>query len=764
MALILQVLLPFIIAPFVPLIGKKSSGRVLGIVLSMVPLGLFLLFLYDAFNLPLAGALPVVYEWIPRMGVELALRADGLSLLFGMIITGIGTAVFLFAGGYLGDDSGTTKFYIYILIFMGAMLGVVFSDNLLLLFVFWELTSLSSFLLIGFKHKYLESRYAALQALLVTGLGGLSLLAGVILIYIEAGTFSISALIANPGLITSSGNLTLIMILLLGGAFTKSAQFPFHFWLPNAMEAPSPVSAYLHSATMVKAGVFLVARMNPVFASTGLWGDILMVFGGYTMFLGAFLSLKQTDLKRILAYTTLSVLGTLMMLTGYGTEAAYKTMVIYLTAHSLYKGALFLTAGAVDHSTGTRDVRVLGGLAGKMPVTAFAGITAALSMSGVIPFVGFIGKEYLYSTALDGAPILFFAVLFTGVAMVYSALQAGVQPFFGKGGETPKVAHEGDFTLFTGPAVASVVSLVLGLFAAALLSPVASMAVTSIAGVESSVKTGLWHGFNVVFLLSLATLAAGYGLFKMRDKLFLLPAVYGPLEYLMPSKLYDKALKLLVNTSKWQTSFFQNGYLRYYIITIFVTALALAGGYFVYHLDISRINPDSSIALHEIFVGIAIVSGALIAAVSSSRLFAVLGLGITGAGVALVFIMYGAPDLALTQFAIETLSVILFVLAIYKLPGFLKISNKGAKIRDLVIASSVGVFVVLLILAVYSVENQTVLKDYFARNSVPGGMGRNIVNVILVDFRSIDTMGEITVLGIAALGIYGLVKLVRRDG
>jgi len=515
---------------------------------------------------------------------------------------------------------------------------------------------------------------------------------------------------------------------------------------------------------MVKAGVFLVARMNPVFASTGLWGDILLVFGGYTMFLGAFLSLKQTDLKRILAYTTLSVLGTLMMLTGYGTEAAYKTMVIYLTAHSLYKGALFLTAGAIDHATGTRDVRLLGGLAGKMPVTAFAGIAAALSMSGVIPFIGFIGKEYLYSTSLEGAPILFFAVLFTGVAMVYSAIQSGIHPWFGKKGALPKEPHEGDFTLFTGPVVASAASLILGLFATLLISPLASMAVTSIYGVETSLKTGLWHGFNVVFLLSLATLAAGYGLYKMREKLFLLPAVYGPLEYLMPSKLYDKALKFLVKTSKWQTSFFQNGYLRYYIITIFFTALLIAGGYFVHYFDISAVSIDTSAGLHEIFVGIAMVSGAVIAAVASSRLFAVLGLGITGAGAALVFVMYGAPDLALTQFAIETLSVILFVLAIYKLPGFLKISNKGAKIRDLAIASSAGVFVVLLILAVYSLENQTLLKDYFAQNSVPGGMGRNIVNVILVDFRSIDTMGEITVLGIAAIGIYGLVKLVKRDG
>lgn len=764
MALILQVLLPFIMAPFVPVIGRKSSGRVLGIVLSVVPLGLFLLFIFDSLNVPLAGAAPVVYQWIPQVGVELAFRADGLSLLFGMIITGIGAAVFLFAGGYLGNGPDTTKFYIYILIFMGAMLGVVFADNLLLLFIFWELTSLSSFLLIGFKHKYFESRYAALQALLVTGLGGLSLLAGVILIYIDAGTFSISTLISNPALVTSSENLTLIIVLLLGGAFTKSAQFPFHFWLPNAMEAPSPVSAYLHSATMVKAGVFLIARMNPVFTSVDLWSNALLIFGGYTMFLGAFLSLKQTDLKRILAYTTLSVLGTLVMLTGYGTEAAYKTMVIYLTAHSLYKGALFLTAGAIDHATGTRDVRILGGLVRKMPVTAFAGIAAALSMSGVIPFVGFIGKEYLYATALDGAPVLFLLLLFTGVAMVYSAIQAGIHPWFGKGSATPKEPHEGDFTLYTGPAVASAGSLLLGLFAAMILSPLSGMAVTSIAGVETNVKTGLWHGFNVVFMLSLATIAAGYGLYKMREKLFLLPAVYGPLEYLMPSKLYDKALKLLVATSKWQTGFFQNGYLRYYIITIFVTALALAGGYFIYHLDLSDISIDTSLELHELFVGVVIVSGAAIAATVKSRLYAVLGLGMTGAGVAIIFIMYGAPDLALTQFAIETLSVILFVLAIYKLPGFLKISNKGSKIRDLVIASFTGIFVVLLILAVYSIDHSTALKEYFAQKSVPEGMGRNIVNVILVDFRSIDTMGEITVLGIAALGIYGLVKLVRKEG
>jgi len=361
--LILQVLLPFLFAPLVPVISKNISGRVMGILFSLLPFGLFLLFLFDYVSLPAGGFPPTVYEWIPALGIDLAMRADGLGLLFGLIITGIGAAVFLFAGNYLGDGTETRKFYIYILLFMGAMLGVVFSDNLLLLFIFWELTSLSSFLLIGFKHKYIESRYAALQALLVTGLGGLSLLAAVILIYLSAGTFSISELIKMPSLVTGSENLTAIILLLLLGAFTKSAQFPFHFWLPNAMEAPTPVSAYLHSATMVKAGVFLVARMNPVFAEIGLWSDLLLWFGGYTMFLGAFLALKQTDLKKILAYTTLSVLGTLIMLLGYGTEFAIKTMTIYLVAHALYKGTLFLTAGAIDHSTGTRDVRLLGGLA-----------------------------------------------------------------------------------------------------------------------------------------------------------------------------------------------------------------------------------------------------------------------------------------------------------------------------------------------------------------------------------------------------------------
>ena len=762
--LILQVLLPFIFAPFVPVISKNISGRVTGILFSLLPLGLFLLFLFDFFSLPVSGFPPVAYEWIPSIGVELAMRADGLSLLFGLIITGIGAAVFLFAGSYLGTGKDTVKFYIYIMIFMGAMLGVVFSDNLLLLFIFWELTSLSSFLLIGFKHKYIESRYAALQALLVTGIGGLSLLAAVILIYLSAGTFSFSEMIKNPSLITGSSNLTAIILLMLGGAFTKSAQFPFHFWLPNAMEAPTPVSAYLHSATMVKAGVFLVARMNPVFAEIGLWGDLLLWFGGYTMILGAFLALKQTDLKRILAYTTLSVLGTLMMLIGYGTELAIKTMIIYLVAHALYKGTLFLTAGAIDHSTGTRDVRILGGLAKKMPVTAFAGIAAALSMSGVIPFVGFIGKEYLYENALKGEPVLVFAVFFSGVVMVFSAIQAGLHPWFGQGTETPKEPLEGDFTLTLGIGVTATLGLVLGLFSSSLLSGIATHAVSPVLGKEIVVKAGLWHGFNFIFVLSLATLAAGYGFYRVREKFYLLPQVYGPLEYLMPSKLYDKALKLLVITSKKQTSFFQNGYLRYYIITIFATAVLLAGGYFVLHFDAGTISIDPRIEIYEIFIGLVMIAGALVAALANSRLYAVTGLGITGFGMAIIFIMYGAPDLALTQFSIETLSVILFVLALYKLPRFLKISNKSAKIRDVVIASTVGIFITFVILAVYSVEHSTALKQFFAEKSLSDGKGRNIVNVILVDFRSIDTMGEITVLGIAAIGIYGLVKLIRRDG
>ncbi|GAB1442897.1 putative monovalent cation/H+ antiporter subunit A [Ignavibacteriales bacterium] len=757
-----QILIPFLIAPFVPLIGKKREGRDLGIVLAMIPFLLFISFLFEFINLTPAAISPEIYQWIPSIGVELAFRSDGLSLLFGLIITGIGSAVFLFAGGYLGKGIETVKFYIYILIFMGAMLGIVFSDNLLLLFIFWELTSFSSFLLIGFKHNYVASRYAALQALLVTGLGGLSLLAGVILINSVTGTFSISTIVADPSMIRESSLLVPIIILILGGAFTKSAQVPFHFWLPNAMEAPTPVSAYLHSATMVKAGVFLVARLNPVFAGVELWNDSLMIFGGSTMVVGAFLALKQTDLKKILAYTTLSVLGTLIMLTGYGSDMALTTMIVYLTAHALYKGTLFLTAGAIDHSTGTRDVRILGGLLKKMPFTAYAGTVAAFSMAGMIPMVGFVGKELLYETALKGEPALFFGVLFAGVVMVYSAIQAGIHPYFAPERETPLSPHEGDFTLTAGTVTAATIGLILGVLASNLLSGLVSLAVLPIAGKTVVVSLGLWHGFNMVLFLSMGTIIAGYGLYTVREKLYLLPRVYGPLEFLMPSKLYDKALNLLMFTSKSQTSFFQNGYLRNYIITIFATAMLLVGGYFFYHLDLTELIIDPSMELHEAMAGVVIIAGAIIGAVAKSRLYAVMALGITGLGVALVFILYGAPDLALTQFSIETLSVILFVLAIYKLPKFLNLSNKTSKIRDLIIASAMGVFITFVILAVYVHEHSTELKDFFAAESLPGGKGRNIVNVILVDFRAIDTMGEIMVLGIAAIGIFGLVKLVKK--
>ncbi|WP_232319776.1 proton-conducting transporter membrane subunit [Prosthecochloris sp. HL-130-GSB] len=390
----------FLLSALAPLLYRRFS-RYFGWIAVVFPLALLAGVLS---NYPEVSAGNVIREsvsWVPSLGVNFSFMLDGLSMTFALIITLVGAAVFLFAGTYMRDYVDAGRFFLYIGLFMMSMLGLVLSDNMVLMFVFWELTSITSFLLIGFNHHKDSSRSSALQALLVTGGGGLALLAGILLLYQVTGSFEMSSLRNMSGLITSHPLYPAIVVLLLAGAFTKSAQFPFHFWLPNAMEAPTPVSAYLHSATMVKAGIYLIARMNHEIGGTALWQDSLIVTGAVTMLFTAVLAFPQTDLKKLLAYSTLAVLGTLVMLLGIGTELAIKAFFIYLVAHSLYKGTLFLVAGTLDHATGTRDVRQLGGLWRVMPVTAFTALLASLSMMGVIPLVGFIGKEAVYTSILE---------------------------------------------------------------------------------------------------------------------------------------------------------------------------------------------------------------------------------------------------------------------------------------------------------------------------------------------------------------------------
>jgi multicomponent Na+:H+ antiporter subunit A len=668
--------------------------------------------------------------------------------------------------------------------FMASMLGLVLADNIIALFVFWELTSISSYLLIGYYHEEEESRFAALQALLVTGSGGLAMLAGLVLLGEVGGSWELSGLLSQGEAVRSNLLYGPILVLILIGAFTKSAQFPFHFWLPGAMAAPAPVSAYLHAATMVKAGVYLVARLSPILGGTSSWTTWVVGFGAATMLLGAYIAWQQTDLKRILAYSTVSALGSLMMLLGLGSPMAIEAAIVFLIVHSFYKGALFLVTGAVDHESGTRYITELGGLGKIMPITATAAGLAALSMGGIPPFLGFVGKELIYEATFSGGygyPVEanaaeFIAYLLTAVAVLANALTltaaglAAIRPFWGPRVETPKQAHEAPLSMWLGPLILGGAGLIFGLFSSEIGKAVfpfermiVSPAVAAILNEPSEVKLALWHGINPALVLSIVTIVAGGGLYRgwaaarRRVEGANVMARWGPEQW------YRWSVAGLMRLAQWQTRMLQSGYLRYYLtITILVTVvlavftlvtqggLALGGNSFLR-------QPVSSV--YQVLLYITILAAALVVTLTPSRLTAVAALGVVGYGVTLIFLIFGAPDLAMTQAAIETLSVILLVLVLYRLPEFSRFTNAASRWRDLGVALSGGGLMMLLVLMVTALPANSRLTPYFAENSLTLARGHNVVNVILVDFRGFDTMGEITVLGIAALGVYGLLYL-----
>ncbi len=754
------------IASFSAAFIYKPFKNYFGWIAASFPLFMFLSFISRYQQVANGEIIKEYYEWIPSLGINLTFILDGLSLTFVLIITLIGVVVFLYAGAYMKDYEHTDRFFVYIGIFMTSMLGLVISDNMITLFVFWELTSISSFMLIGFNHHKESSRKSALQALLVTGSGGLALLAGFIFLYLITGSFEISSLYDKHSEIIKSGFYSSAVILILLGAFTKSAQFPFHFWLPNAMEAPTPVSAYLHSATMVKAGIYLIARLNHALGGTELWQGTILIFGTITMLIAAALAVKQTDLKRLLAYSTLSVLGTLTLLIGIGSQLAIKAFFIYLVAHSLYKGTLFLVAGTLDHSTGTRDVHNLGGLKKIMPVTMATALLASSSMMGIIPLIGFIGKETVYSAILEieywGIFLIIIAVISNALIVMVTIL-VGLKPFFGKLTSTPVAPHEAHIKMLFGPAILAILGLLMGIFPNAIIGKLLEQSTISILTEELGIKIKLWHGFNLVLLLSFITLGLGILFYVLRNKFFSTIQNVRMIKILKPSEWYEYLLIFLMWFAKLQTRILQNGYLRNYIIFILITAIGLASLSLIKAITTLNINFIPDITFYEIAILSMMVGATFVVITSDSRLKSIVAIGVVGFTMGIIFIIYSAPDLALTTFAIETLTVILFVLVLYKLPKYLQFSNVIVKLRDVIISAAVGIFMSTVVLYVTSLSMQSDLKTYFAEKSLPEGKGRNIVNVILVDFRAIDTLGEITVLAIAAIGVYALLKLKLDD-
>ncbi|WP_445005673.1 putative monovalent cation/H+ antiporter subunit A [Halomonas mongoliensis] len=754
------VLSGFLLAALAPLFHRWFGDRT-SFVLAVFPAALALWFLNQLPAVMAGETLVLSMEWVPSLGMSLTFVVDGLSMLFALLVTGIGTFVLIYAGGYLKGHPDLVRFHLAILAFMVSMLGLVLADGLFTLFVFWELTSITSYLLIGFNHTDLEARKSARQGLFVTVAGGLALMAGLAMLGVAGGSWSLAELNAMDDVLREHDLYTPLLICLLLGAFTKSAQFPFHFWLPNAMAAPTPVSAYLHSATMVKAGIYLLARLQPGLGGTEMWTVTLSVVGALTMFTGAFLAIRHTNIKKLLAYSTVMALGTLTMLLGIGTEGAMIAFVTFLLAHSLYKGALFMVAGILDHETGTKDVTAMGGLRPLMPITAVIAMVAALSLAGVPPLFGFIGKELMFESVLDASAWRWLVLLLAFSAAILTIAVAAIialRPFFGQRRQTPRVAHEAPASMLLGPAVLATLSLLLGLLPALAGTGLLTAAASAVVGAPVEVKLSLWHGINLPLLMSVVSLVLGYLLFQRWDRVRARLARLDPLIARGPESGYDAFMDGVVVVSEWQTRILQNGYMRNYILVMIVTLIALIGNSLLLRHS-PQLAFDLDVQFHEAIVVGTMVLGALFAAISRSRLGAVVSVGIMGFSIALTFILFSAPDLGITQLLVETLTVILLVLVLFRLPRFSSLSTPIERVRDVAVAGSLGGLITLLVLTSWSIDQFVPISDYMIANSAPLAYGRNIVNVILVDYRSLDTLGEIFVLALAAIGVFAMLKL-----
>ena len=699
----------------------------------------------------------IAVPWVPYLDLEFVLRLGGVGLLMGLLITGIGALILLYASSYMHGNPLANRLYAYLYGFMFSMTGLVLADHLLLLFIFWELTSITSYLLIGFNCGSESARKNALQALLITGLGGMALLAGLILLNQASGTWLLSEMVAGDHGVQNHAMYPTILILILLGAFTKSAQFPFHFWLPNAMAAPTPVSAYLHSATMVKAGVYLLAIMLPVLGNTLAWQVTLCSIGGITLLIAGLSGLQQSDLKRILAATTLAVLGLLVLLLGIGTEKAVLAAMLFLLGHALYKATLFMVAGSIDHETGTREVSALGGLARMMPWTAGAALLAACSKMGLPPFFGFIGKEYVYKASTAWVfPGLITAVLIIGNALIFVlAFKVALMPFWRSSqGELPKKPHEAPIAMVLGPILLSALGIIIGVYPA-LSEPLVSSAQDASLGYIADVHVELWHGINLPLILSVITISLGVILVFFNEKAAsLLARIKLPSMEQIYYLLFDSTLKF----AAWQTRLLQSGLLRnYLLITILATAFLVArkllwfGG-----IELPSVNDSNSVSVQVWVVGILMFIAVFAVMVSDKRLTALIFLGIVGYGVAFLFAHFSAPDLAITQILVETLTVALFAWVVLRLP---ELNNKCSIRRrcfDAAVSFCCGLLITVLVLKSMAIDLAPSISTTLAEWSLKEAQGANVVNVILVDFRALDTWGEITVLAIAAIGVWSL--------
>lgn len=744
----------------------RAAGRRARWIIALLPAGLGVWLVSVASSLSTAP-LEWTRPWVPLVGLDLSLRLDGLGLLFASLIVGIGLMVVVHAGDYLKGRPDLGRFYAYLILFMAAMMGLVMADDLLLLFVFWELTSVSSYLLIGFEHEREAAREAARTSLLVTGFGGVALLGGILLLGSAADTYDLSLLVSRGVTWEHRPAALASLALVLLGAFTKSAQVPFHFWLPRAMEAPTPVSAYLHSSTMVAAGVYLVARLQPVFGGLPAWPWALTGVGIVTAVVGALLAYRQTILKRLLAYSTVSALGIMMLSLGIGTSAGVKAALTFLVAHALYKSALFLSSANLTLATGSKDAEEASASPAAMPITTAAALLGAAAMAGLPPTLGFIGKEVVFDGLWSAVPAGRALAAVTAAAaglLVSVALLVGVRPYLRRGGDLAaggRGAEAVDFWARGAPLVLGGLALWIGISPGGVSTHLLEPAVAAVSG--SPVSEGLrsWYGFNAAFLLDASAVALGALAFAARGVGRAALQPLGQLDRWGPEAAYRGALEGLSSLARVQTRWLQSGSLHHYVMIVVATAALLVGAALLpAGLDGATLVSGTGIRPEEALLVSTVAVAAVVALRMDSRLAVLAVLGVVGYGVALVFVLFGAPDLATTQILVETLTVILLALAFRHLPRFPIRRRNPWEGLDAVLAVTFGLLAATLIVAVAGGDGAGLgdVSSFFARESVPSGRGRNIVNVILVDFRALDTLGEIVVVGVAAVGVYALLN------
>lgn len=762
--------LPFAMALIIA-ISPGVSRRTTAWMAALVPiLGLGILVL--AASSVFAGeTLKVVYPWIPQIGLDLGLRMDGLAWGFALLILGIGGLIVLYAHYYLSAKDSARRFFSVLLLFMGAMLGMVTAGNLLLLVVFWELTSISSFLLIGFWSHRQDARQGARMALTVTGLGGLALLAGVILIGHIVGSFDLDVVLASGELIRASALYPAALILVLLGIFTKSAQFPLHFWLPQAMAAPTPVSAYLHSATMVKAGIFLLARLHPVLAGDDLFFYIVSTVGGATLLFGAWNAIFQHDIKALLAYSTISHLGLITLLFGLSTPMAVVAALFHTFNHATFKASLFMAAGIIDHETGTRDMRRLGNLRIYLPITSALAIIASLSMAGIPLLNGFLSKEMFFSEALEIEGHPFMRWIMPGVAglagvfgIAYS-LRFVHDTFFGRGPRAlEEMPHEAPRWMRIPVGVLASLCIVVGIVPALTIGPLLKIAATSTLGMPApAFSLAVWHGFNLPLMMSLGGVVFGVALYFGLRRLLDLHAI---VSRSIGRRLFHFNVEALFALARRFTEAVANGSLQRSLFSLLMVAMLLAGwpllgqiGDLLAATGEPRSMPILGWMLWALLVGGTI--GVLI--VHSKRLTALIVIGVVGLSVSLMFAYMSAPDLALTQLLVEMVTIAMMMMALNYLPKQSKVMRRPLrKIRDVVISLVAGGGMALLAYLMMLTPLDTISGEFLVR-SLPEGFGRNVVNVILVDFRGFDTFGEITVFGMAGLFVHAMLKWSRLE-